>query len=126
MEGISEFIESPAGQRIRDASIDVCCHYPPDMPSVPKALRPTAVGWSNFTPIPEGLLSLSAETDLGLIVDAVRLGHLVAKVDRHIKEQRRLEDHSDVAEAAEDLLITRCPAICRSWYPGEMVDAQYY
>ncbi|MBG17130.1 MAG: hypothetical protein CMB77_02075 [Euryarchaeota archaeon] len=123
MEEISGFIESLAGQRIRDASIDVCCHHPPDMPNVPVALRPTAVGWSNFTPVPEGLLNLSAETDLGLIVDAVRLGHLVAKVDRHIKEQRRLEDHSDVAEAAEDLLITRCPAICRSWYPGEMVDA---
>ena len=123
MEEISGFIESPAGQRIRDASIDVCCHHPPDMPNVPVALRPTAVGWSNFTPVPEGLLNLSAETDLGLIVDAVRLGRLVAKVDRHIKEQRRLEDHSDVAEAAEDLLITRCPAICRSWYPGEMVDA---
>jgi len=123
MEEIAEYIESPSGQRIRDASIDVCRHHPPDMPQVPEVLRPNAVGWSNFSPIPEGILSLSAETDLGLIVDAVRLGHLVAKVDGHIKEQRRLEDHSDVAEAAEDLLLTRCPTICRSWYPGVMVDA---
>ena len=40
-----------------------------------------------------------------------------------LKSQEGVKDHDDMHRLAEDLLLTKCPAICRSWYPSSVISA---
>ena len=42
---------------------------------------------------------------------------------RHLKSQEEAHDFDDVQLMVGDLLLVRCPAIVRHWYPPEAVQA---
>ena len=42
---------------------------------------------------------------------------------RHLKSQEEAHDFDDVQVMVGDLLLARCPAIVRHWYPAEAVQA---
>ncbi len=66
---------------------------------------------------------LSPEVDARILTDLIMLQRGASDVLREMKVVEGRHDHSDVADLAEDLLLTRCPRQCRRWYPQTVVLA---
>ena len=54
--------------------------------------------------------------------DLFTLQRGVLSILNHIKLSEGVYDHSDMQRYAEDLLLARCPDVCRNWYPTVMVN----
>jgi ATP-dependent exoDNAse (exonuclease V) beta subunit len=68
-------------------------------------------------------VSLEAETDARIIADLLIVHKAAEDVLTELRLQEGLHDHSDVTQAAEDLLLARCPRICTRWYPPDITAA---
>ena len=73
--------------------------------------------------IEDNLLVLDADTDARIISDLLIVHSAASDVQTELRLLDGLHDHSDVAQSAEDLLLARCPRICRRWYPPDIVAA---
>ena len=68
-------------------------------------------------------LALDADCDARIISDLLIVHKASQDVLTELRLLEGLHDHSDVSEAAEDLLLARCPRICAKWYPRDIVAA---
>ncbi len=68
-------------------------------------------------------MALSPDTDARILGDLLTVQAAATDVLTELKLQEGLHDHDDVARLAEELLLARCPSICRRWYPPEVVQA---
>ena len=66
---------------------------------------------------------MSGDLQVGMMEDLFAVLRAVSMIRVQLKRQSGVHDHSDMQRMAEDLLLTRCPDICRTWYPREMVSA---
>ena len=72
---------------------------------------------------PGGRPIASLSLQVGLLDDLFSVQHGVQAILRHMKTAEGVHDHSDVQRMAEDLLLARCPDVCRNWYPPAVVAA---
>ncbi|HJL59118.1 MAG TPA: UvrD-helicase domain-containing protein, partial [Candidatus Thalassarchaeaceae archaeon] len=93
-----------------------CC--PPD-----SSVRLQRISDPFPTFIEDSSLALNADTDARIISDLLTVHSAAADVQTELRLQEGWHDHSDVAQAAEDLLLARCPRICKRWYPRDIVEA---
>jgi len=91
-----------------------CC--PPD-----SAVRPSRISDPFPSFIEDNAHVLDADADARVISDLLTVHSAAADVQNELRLQERLHDHSDVAQSAEDLLLARCPRICKRWYPPDIV-----
>ena len=85
--------------------------YPPrlgvDLPQLPPDLN----------------MRLSTNLEIQVIQDLFTVHRGVHQILSRLKAQDGVRDHDDMHRLAEDLLLTRCPSVCRSWYPVSVIDA---
>ncbi|MEC8669755.1 MAG: UvrD-helicase domain-containing protein [Candidatus Thermoplasmatota archaeon] len=85
--------------------------YPPrlgvDLPQTPPSLE----------------MRLTTELELQVVRDLFIVNTGVGEILSRLKSQEGVRDHDDMHRLAEDLLLTRCPSVCREWYPKSVVDA---
>ena len=92
-------------------------------PHSPASIRPRRLS-DPFPAYAEPVdLALSADTDARILGDLLTVQAAAADVLAELKLQEGLHDHDDVVRLAEELLLARCPRICRRWYPPEVVQA---
>jgi len=70
---------------------------------------------------PEQPLIASISLQINLLEDLFIVQHGVQAILKKIKITREMHDYSDIQRLAEDLLLTRCPDICRTWYPNYII-----
>ena len=68
-------------------------------------------------------MRLTTELELQVVSDLFIVNAGVGKILSRLKSQEGVRDHDDMHRLAEDLLLTRCPSVCREWYPKSVVDA---
>ena len=93
---------------------------PPNCPS-DSAVRPLRITDPFPSFIEDNSLVLEADADARIISDLLTVHSAAADVQNELRLQEGLHDHSDVAQSAEDLLLARCPRICKRWYPPDVV-----
>ena len=55
-------------------------------------------------------------------LDDLRLAHLGFKgILRRMKEREEVHDFDDIQALASDLLLSKCPEVCRKYYPQEVI-----
>ncbi|RJU99797.1 MAG: hypothetical protein DWC06_08160 [Candidatus Poseidoniales archaeon] len=72
---------------------------------------------------PSEKMRLSTELELQVIQDLFTVHQGVKEILSRLKSQEGVRDHNDMHRLAEDLLLTKCPLVCRSWYPQSVVSA---
>ncbi len=68
-------------------------------------------------------MRLTTELELEVMEDLFVVHSGVQDILNHLKSLEGVSDHDDMHRYAEDLLLARCPTICRSWYPAKVIDA---
>lgn len=68
-------------------------------------------------------MRLSTELELQVIQDLFTVHQGVREILSRLKSQEGVRDHDDMHRLAEDLLLTKCPSICRGWYPQSVIIA---
>jgi len=68
-------------------------------------------------------MRLTTDLEIEVIQDLFTVNNGIQEILTRLKSQEGVTDHDDMHRFAEDLLLTRCPAVCRTWYPAEVVDA---
>ncbi|MBE46134.1 MAG: hypothetical protein CMB02_05755 [Euryarchaeota archaeon] len=68
-------------------------------------------------------MRLTTELEIEVIQDLFTVNNGIQEILARLKSQEGVTDHDDMHRFAEDLLLTRCPAICRTWYPSNVIDA---
>ncbi len=71
---------------------------------------------------PEKPLIASISLQINLLEDLFTVQHGIQSILKKIKLTREMHDYSDIQRLAEDLLLARCPDICRTWYPERVID----
>jgi len=71
---------------------------------------------------PENPLIASIPLQISLLEDLFTVQHGVQSILKRIKNTREIHDYSDIQRLAEDLLLARCPDICRTWYPPQIIN----
>ena len=66
---------------------------------------------------------LTTELELEVMSDLFAVHEGVREILARLKSQEGVRDHDDMHRLAEDLLLARCPAVCRSWYPVSVIDS---
>ena len=66
---------------------------------------------------------LTTDLEIQVIRDLFTVHHGVQEILSRLKVQDGVRDHDDMHRLAEDLLLTKCPAVCRIWYPASVIDA---
>ena len=66
---------------------------------------------------------LTTNLEIQVIQDMFIVHAGVREILSRLKSQEGVKDHDDMHRLAEDLLLTKCPAICRSWYPSSVISA---
>ena len=95
---------------------------PPCCPS-DSSVRPEIIS-DPFPPfIEDKSLALDADADARILADLLTVHSAAADVQTELRLQEGWHDHSDIAQAAEDLLLARCPRICKRWYPPDIAAA---
>lgn len=79
------------------------------------------VALPQLPPAPE--MRLTTELELQVIRDLFVVNVGVGEILSRLKSQEGVSDHDDMHRLAEDLLLTRCPSVCRNWYPQSVVEA---
>ena len=72
---------------------------------------------------PSREMRLTTELELQVIRDLFTVHSGVREILTRLKAQEGVRDHDDMHRLAEDLLLTRCPSVCRTWYPTSVIDA---
>ena len=72
---------------------------------------------------PSNEMRLTTELELQVIRDLFIVHSGVGEILSRLKIQEGVRDHDDMHRLAEDLLLTRCPSVCRNWYPQAVVKA---
>ena len=72
---------------------------------------------------PSKEMRLTTELELQVIRDLFTVHSGVREILSRLKSQEGVRDHDDMHRLAEDLLLTRCPSVCRAWYPTSVIDA---
>ena len=72
---------------------------------------------------PEESPRMSSSMQVRMMEDLFAVLRAVSMIRVQLKRQSGVHDHSDMQRMAEDLLLARCPDICRVWYPRAMVSA---
>ena len=72
---------------------------------------------------PSQEMRLTTELELQVVRDLFLVNSGVGEILSRLKSQEGVRDHDDMHRLAEDLLLTRCPSVCREWYPKSVVDA---
>ncbi len=72
--------------------------------------------------LPEKSLIASIPLQINLLEDLFTVQKGIQSILKKIKLTREMHDYSDIQRLAEDLLLARCPDICRTWYPNDVVE----
>ena len=72
---------------------------------------------------PEGDQRVTGELQVEVLNDLYTVHLGCQDLLRHLKSQEEAHDFDDVQTMVGDLLLSRCPAIVRHWYPPEAVQA---
>ena len=72
---------------------------------------------------PQAKLRVSRELQVEVLNDLYLVHSGCQDLLRHLKSQEEAHDFDDVQVMVGDLLLARCPAIVRHWYPAEAVQA---
>ena len=72
---------------------------------------------------PSKEMRLTTELELRVVQDLFIVHSGVKEILSRLKTQEGVSDHDDMHRLAEDLLLTRCPTVCRRWYPKSVIDA---
>ena len=72
---------------------------------------------------PKGGSRSTPELEIRTMEDLFILHKGVRQILSRMKTREGLHHYDDMHELAEDLLLTRCPTICRRWYPRKVVWA---
>ncbi|MED5290624.1 MAG: UvrD-helicase domain-containing protein [Candidatus Thermoplasmatota archaeon] len=72
---------------------------------------------------PNGMQRVSNELQVEVLNDLYTVHSGCQDLLRHLKAQEEAHDFDDVQVMVGDLLLVRCPAIVRHWYPPEAVQA---
>ncbi len=122
---VSTLFSSLCGMRIR-ACAEIAELLDPRLgpPHCPadSTVRPNFISDPFPTYIREGRTALSADHDARMVQDLLLVHRAASDVLYELRIKEGVHDHSDVTDAAEDLLLARCPRIARKWYPREMVS----
>lgn len=122
---ISDLLSSSEGRALRTyAKVAFLLH-----PTIP------IIGYTEVTgnlpsdidyPLPRhigpGNYRLPGEVQVSMLDDLFNLHNGVQSILRDLKIREGVYDHSDMQRYAEDLLLSRCPDVCK-WYPTPMVHA---
>ncbi|HIF16857.1 MAG TPA: hypothetical protein EYQ85_06360 [Candidatus Poseidoniales archaeon] len=71
---------------------------------------------------PEDSPRMAGEMQVLQVEDMFRVLEAIRMIRSQMKRRSGIHDHSDMQRLAEDLLLSRCPDVCRTWYPRQMVD----
>ena len=80
-------------------------------------------------PIPSRSEDAPAKTFVPLATEARILQDLLTvhrgtlRILERLKEQREVHDFDDISNLAADLLLAKCPSICRTIYSGDVINA---
>ena len=91
-------------------------NLPEEQTVIPKVLTSNV-----FEKPPSNLYNFTKEMELSLLRDLFITHRGVKQILRQIRIQKGLQYHDDRHELAEDLLLTRCPHVCRDWYPNSII-----
>lgn len=72
---------------------------------------------------PSKKMRLTSELELQVIQDLFTVHEGVQQIQSRLKSQAGVNDYDDTLRLAEDLLLTRCPSVCRTWYPASVIEA---
>lgn len=72
---------------------------------------------------PQAKMRVSKELQVDVLNDLYTVHSGCQDLLRHLKSQEEAHDFDDVQVMVGDLLLVRCPAIVRHWYPPEAVQA---
>ena len=72
---------------------------------------------------PSKLMRLDTELEIEVIQDLFTVNNGVQDILTYLKKTEGVSDFDDMHRYAEDLLLTRCPSVCRTWYPQTVVNA---
>ena len=124
-EFISSLLSTPTGNRLRTVARAAALHddstlpnpAPPGSKMNPAVLEEIPISAPEEKPRLGPNLQIDMMEDLFLVLRAVDM------IRVQMKRHSGMHDHSDMQRMAEDLLLARCPDICRTWYPRVMVSA---
>jgi len=68
-------------------------------------------------------MRLTTELEIEVIQDLFTVNNGVQEILTRLKSLEGVTDYDDMHRYAEDLLLARCPAVCRTWYPKNVIDA---
>ena len=113
------------GQRMRSCAIIAYLfdgtseppHLPADATVSPVRLTDPIPAYEARSPT-----ALTVDVDARLLEDLLLVHAGAHDVLTELKLAAGMHDHDDVASLAEDLLLSRCPSVCRRWYPPEVVE----
>ena len=72
---------------------------------------------------PSSEMRLTTDLEIQIMQDLFTVHGGVRQILSRLKSQEGVRDHDDMHRLAEDLLLTRCPSVCRNWYPASVIDA---
>jgi superfamily I DNA/RNA helicase len=72
---------------------------------------------------PGRAMRLTTELEIEVMQDLFTVHSGIQDILSHLKSLEGVTDYDDMHRYAEDLLLARCPAVCRSWYPVKVIDA---
>ena len=107
------------------AKVSYCLH--PSQPFVHREANERydrqSVGLENEQDPPQAKQRVSMELQTEVLNDLYIVHSGCQDLLRHLKSQEEAHDFDDVQVMVGDLLLVRCPAIVRHWYPPEAVQA---
>jgi len=125
-EEIRALLVSSEGLLVRrlGRASNLLCPALPDPTPVPDSIaHPPRIGIEiPQLPNPAGT-RLESELELEVMRDLFTVHNGVREILSRLKTQDGVRDHDDIHRLAEDLLLARCPSVCRRWYPTSVIDA---
>ena len=125
-EDIRELLSTPVGlliRRLGRASHLLNPVIDDPIPIPGQAVFATRIGIEPTNRAPKGGSRSTPELEIRTMEDLFILHKGVRQILSRMKAREGLHHYDDMHELAEDLLLTRCPTICRRWYPSKVVWA---
>ena len=72
---------------------------------------------------PGRAMQLTTELEIEVIQDLFTVNNGVQEILTRLKSLEGVADYDDMHRYAEDLLLARCPSVCRRWYPENVIIA---
>jgi len=123
---IRERLNSPIGYLSRNLGNAAALFSPFfKLPILPEeqTVIPKVLTTNVFEKPPSSSYNFTQEMELSILRDLFITHQGVKQILRQIRIQQGLQYHDDRHELAEDLLLTRCPNVCRDWYPKSIIKA---